>query len=506
VRLRFAPALVLLLMPACFLFERKPPQNLLVIAVDGLRFDAISQSIGSAATPNMQKLAADGLLFSRCYAASPSTLATHVALLSARMPHTSGVISDNQALDAKLPLVAEHLADEGWQTFGDVSQAILRPPAPKQGLDRGFHIFHTHEVEVAPASVVNQWLLRFLHNTNADAPWFAYVEYADPVISTEDKDGASATYDVLLDDAKLETRTTVDVTGFEREMRLQPGLHRIEFRSRTPIVLRKLQCSTPTASLDPTYAEGRMSVPATRIVAQIRIDSGGPVDCKVEALVRVAPQVAEARARYKTEVERVDRAIGDVVEALRRTGQYDRTLIVVTGSHGQALGEHGVLGDGVNLYDEMLRVPLVVKPFAEEPRRDDLVRAQYGLVRQIDIVPTLLDLVGEKTLPGAEGTSLLDDADRTVMAETHPPDAPGTLFAMRDERYKLVYIAKEARFEMFDARSDTLELDNIFPLQGHFRTAWQKEMRNLASVSTSAGEDETGWEPAREAPKAAARQ
>ena len=93
-RPRFAPVFVLLLLPACFLFQRKPPQNLLLIAVDGLRFDAISQSIGSARTPNLQKLAGDGLLFSRCYAAGPSTLVSHVALLSSRMPHTSGVVSD----------------------------------------------------------------------------------------------------------------------------------------------------------------------------------------------------------------------------------------------------------------------------------------------------------------------------------------------------------------------------------------------------------------------------
>ena len=455
---------MLLFLPACFLFQRKPPQNLLVIAVDGLRFDAISQSIGSARTPTLQKLAGDGLLFSRCYAAGPSTLAAHVALLSSRMPHTSGVVNDGQTIDAKIPLLAEHLADRGWQTFGDVSQALLRPPAPKQGLARGFHVFRTHEAEVATASDVNERLLGFVRSASADAPWFAYVEYADPVISAETAEGASADYDVLLDDVQLETRTTADVTSFQREMRLAPGTHRVEFRARTPIVLRKLHCSTPTATIEPTFTEGRMCARTTRIVAQVRNGSDEPADCKVEALVCVASEIAAARARYKAEVEDVDRAIGDVVEALRRTGQYDKTLIVITGSHGQALGEHGVLGNGVNLYDEMLRVPLVVKLFAEEPRRDDLVRAQYGLVRQIDIVPTLLDLVGERGLPGAEGTSLLDEADRIVRAETHPPEAPDSLFAMRDERYKLVYSGREARFEMFDATSDTLELDNIFPL------------------------------------------
>jgi len=140
----------------------------------------------------------------------------------------------------------------------------------------------------------------------------------------------------------------------------------------------------------------------------------------------------------------------------------------------------------------VLRVPLVIKPALNDDARGELAQRRLDVVRVIDLAPTLLEILGEDPLPGAEGLSLLHDGVRTLMAEVHPPQAPSSVLALRDERYKLVYTAGEDRFEMYDVKSDTLEMDNVFVLQGHFRSKWQAQLRDLAERAPHAGELQVG--------------
>lgn len=467
-------------LPACFLLEHRSESNVLLIVVDGLRIDAISQSIGSAKTPNLQKLATEGLTFHSCFAHSSSTMAAHTSILSSRLPSTSGVRNDGQVVEASVPLLADRLQHEGWQTFGDISSSALQPQAPKTGIDRGFSVFRTHDRENASAAEVNARLLPFLEHASPDAPWFAYVQFSDPSTSEASPDQSSSMAQVFLDGSPIGSARTDDQESWRVEVDLTPGPHRLELRAETPFNLRRLDCSSAHTRLPPVLETGRFFTPLTAVVATLTNDQDSVVPVHIEARVRAVQTLEANRARYKQQVEAVDRAIGEIVASLKKAERYDDTLIVVTGSHGEALGEHGITGHDVTLYDEMLRVPLIVKPIANEDRRVELARHQFGLVRHIDIAPTVLELLGEKSLAGAEGQSLLRDGERELIAETHPPEAPSTICAHRDDRYKLVYTAQEDRFEMYDVKSDTLEMENIFPLQGHFRSKWQLDLRALA--------------------------
>jgi arylsulfatase A-like enzyme len=118
----------------------------LVIAVDSLRADAISQSRGAAETPNLHKLVNDGVAYRWCFAHTSSTLAAHTAILSSQMPSTSGVRNDEVEIDEKVPLLADHLADEGWQTFVEVAADELEPVTERAR--RGFSSFEAHGIGV----------------------------------------------------------------------------------------------------------------------------------------------------------------------------------------------------------------------------------------------------------------------------------------------------------------------------------------------------------------------
>ena len=107
-------------------------------------------------------------------------------------------------------------------------------------------------------------------------------------------------------------------------------------------------------------------------------------------------------APYQGEVAAVDAALEPLVSPIVSQGSAGRTLVVVTGDHGESLGDHGEATHGLFAYDATLHVPLV----AYQPRLLD-ARVVDEPVRHVDILPTILDAVGLEIPPGVDGRSLL---------------------------------------------------------------------------------------------------
>jgi arylsulfatase A-like enzyme/Flp pilus assembly protein TadD len=121
---------------------------------------------------------------------------------------------------------------------------------------------------------------------------------------------------------------------------------------------------------------------------------------------------------YYGEVAYVDKALGPLIDAAGRGPRL--TTTIVTGDHGEGLGDHGELGHGLFAYESTLRVPLIL---AQAPSRDARALVSHAPVRHVDIVPTLLDAVGISIPPSLPGRSLLpgapaiDDRDVTSYFE-----------------------------------------------------------------------------------------
>jgi arylsulfatase len=108
-------------------------------------------------------------------------------------------------------------------------------------------------------------------------------------------------------------------------------------------------------------------------------------------------------ARYDHEVAYVDRAVGSIVQDLRRLGRFEDTLVVITSDHGEAFLEHGELVHGLAPYDEVIHIPLVLRlPEPLRARTGNLDRP-VGLV---DLGPTLYELAGLEPTGQEEGRSL----------------------------------------------------------------------------------------------------
>ncbi len=127
---------------------------------------------------------------------------------------------------------------------------------------------------------------------------------------------------------------------------------------------------------------------------------------------------SDSRARYDGEVAFVDHHVGRLLEALAGRPYAERTAVILTSDHGEAFREHGMIRHGFEVWEELVRVPLIVRIPGAEPHR---VRARRS---GVDIVPTILDLmkVARPTGNGSDfisGHSLLEDV---LMPPGHQPE------------------------------------------------------------------------------------
>lgn len=161
---------------------------------------------------------------------------------------------------------------------------------------------------------------------------------------------------------------------------------------------------------------------------------------------------------YDAEVHRVDRLVGGVNGLIEAYGLVDRTLIVFTSDHGQEFMEHGGYTYGHSLYDEVLRVPLVIAgPGVEPPGQTVATPASL-----LDLAPTLMQTAGASAPPEAEGRSLapalrgqaLDE--RPIYGEALYR-APHELKALRVGGYKLIYNVDDGSVKLYDLVTDPSE-------------------------------------------------
>ncbi|MBI1789354.1 MAG: sulfatase-like hydrolase/transferase, partial [Acidobacteria bacterium] len=106
-------------------------------------------------------------------------------------------------------------------------------------------------------------------------------------------------------------------------------------------------------------------------------------------------------AQYDGGIAYMDHHIGRLVERLRSLGRYDNTLIIITSDHGEAFGERDLMEHGVSVYQDQVRIPLLVKyPNSRERAEVD------GLASHVDLMPTVLDVLGYPEPAERHGISL----------------------------------------------------------------------------------------------------
>lgn len=463
----------------------KPKVNIILVVVDTLRADYVDPAAKKADMQNLAAFAKEALVFPFAYTHAPMTLPAHTSLFSARTPTHTGVINNGQAVSQELPLLSEWLEKQGYVSQAAVSLATLWPLGRNQGVDRGFEHFDRGEGSISNSTDTNRDLGSILDSMIDRAPFFVFAHYAEPHEPYESHGLVQCNAEIRWDDKPLETVTTSEWAVRRHELTLAPGKNRLEIQSPNDFKVRSLSFAVRNKKLPIEFEVGALLGQGKDFVASVENKESKPQLVSMELWLHDVPTLKELPARYRREAEAADAAFGNLVAMLKKRQLYDSSLIVFTSDHGEALGEHGIVGHIVNLHDEMLHVPLMIKLPKGHEGRHFLERSQRELVRLIDVAPTILDALGLPPLPGQEGTSLFVEGDRTLLAQTFRPEAPRTLFALRDQRTKLIYDVEADTFRMYDLIADPGELQDIFAKAGAQRTAWQKQLRDLAATAPS---------------------
>jgi tetratricopeptide (TPR) repeat protein len=155
-----------------------------------------------------------------------------------------------------------------------------------------------------------------------------------------------------------------------------------------------------------------------------------------------------ADAPYLGEVAFADAQVGRLVDELARRGWLERTLLVITSDHGEHLGAHGVTTHGTFLYDEVLRVPLLVRGPGFEPGR--VIETPTTLA---DVVPTVLDALALPTDSSLPGVSLLGthDPERRILSVSYMQrllHGWSPLWSWRGARDKLLRAPRPRLFQL----------------------------------------------------------
>jgi arylsulfatase A-like enzyme len=186
------------------------------------------------------------------------------------------------------------------------------------------------------------------------------------------------------------------------------------------------------------------------------------------------------RAHYMGNITLVDRMVGRINQAIKDAGIEDDTIIVFTSEHGDMMGDHGML-EKRSMFEEASRVPLLMKvPWLSKSQK-----IIEGSVGHIDLVPTLLDLIGEDVPDHLQGKSLqpvlqgdedLSENDVFISWNGYDNDVPDRFLGdhkinrmlrlpwrtvVTPDRWKLALCAGD-QCELYDLNSDPYEQTNLF--------------------------------------------
>jgi arylsulfatase A-like enzyme len=191
---------------------------------------------------------------------------------------------------------------------------------------------------------------------------------------------------------------------------------------------------------------------------------------------------------YDGGIRHVDDWFGRLIARLRELGIYDRAIIVVISDHGEEFDEHDAM-DHYGIYSPVARVPMIIRL----PAQTRGLRHR-ATVQTVDLMPTLLDLVGAHAPGPFDGRSLAP----LLRGERLPPklaftESPfsGSQTAVADANFRILHTDRVEAVELFDYRSDVLEQRDVaadYPeVRERLRQAARRYHREVRSLYDSAG-------------------
>ncbi len=452
------------------------PRNLIFVVIDTLRPDYLGSYGGSVATPFLDELAASGVRFERNYSHAPMTGPSHASMFTAGLPSDHGCLVNSQSLDPENQTLAEIMSEAGYATAGFISLGVLRSAF---GFNQGFDVY-SERFQAGwwqSADEVNQRLLSWLPRVSATQPTFLFLHYSDPHTPYAPPNETYPPIELRQGDDVAATLATNSRLA-KISMTLQPGANDFNLAApgttdRTSLGWGRIQVHNSEVAIAfdngdgqgfrprPAGVPGIPGLPKTLRLTNLTQE---PLTVEASVAVRMNLRPDEWPVWYAKEVAYVDSQLALAADALRDAGLWDDSVIVFTSDHGEGLGQHDHMQHVEQLYDALLRVPLVIVA----PGRLDAGQVIETPVRHLDIVPTVLDLLDIPSSVNRRGTSLLPLIDGSasprrppVVSETHRPEARFDQRSVVYEGYKYIVNDMTGAELLYDLNADPGELIDL---------------------------------------------
>jgi len=431
-------------------------------------------------TPNMDRLAREGVSFTHAFCPGATCVSSRAAIFTGMYAHNTGVYSfDNWARHRNW---VQDLAEAGYWCVNIGKMHFMPLDAPG-----GFHervmVENPTNLLSASGRADDAWG-RFLsfhglerpngrNRTDPDwkekhqcVPWHYEERFHSDVFI-----GDSALSWIRAHRGKKPLFLQIGFTGphepwdplsrhlelYEKEKMPQPVLREGELADKPP---QQEAHKLRTAHADPETLA--------------RHGPQGSHESIIDMYTAGPDEVAEMHRHYYAKITTVDEKIGQILDALDEKGYLDDSLVIFTSDHGEMLGDHGMAYKWL-MYDSIVNVPLIVW----DRRRDVKPRKVDDLVSLMDIGPTVLEAARVPVPTYLEGRSLAP----YLNADAGAAEPRQFVFCednyqimMRSKELKLVYYMGQSEGELYDLRNDRDELWNLWD-----HSEWQEAKSGLLS-------------------------
>jgi len=303
-------------------------------------------------SPRIDELAQQAVVFEQCLAGSPWTLPSHMTMLTGLDPITHGVKNRDNKLSPKAPTLAASLKADGFSTAAFTDGGYVDSI---YGFDRGFDVFDDQRAFDGSPNGFERLLpkaLDWLQARRSDEDVFLFLHTFDVHAPFQEGDD--------------------EVIGRFREREVPDGPR-----------------DWGLNQISHFYQQTKMGLGEYRRMSELLND-------------------------YDAGVFEADRGVGRVLDTLAELDRFDEALVIITSDHGESFFDHGLhIGHGLGLYDDELRVPLIVR----FPRGVGGGARRPELIGLVDVARTVLDVVGiepDSVLQGESLTGLLTGRKRSI--------------------------------------------------------------------------------------------
>lgn len=470
----------------------EPRPNILFIMSDDHGYQAMS-CYGSQVnqTPNIDRLAKEGMRFDRCFVTNSICGPCRAVILTGKYSHLNGFAQNGQTFNGGQPNVAKMLRKSGYQTAIIGKWHLRTEPT-------GFDYYHrligqgpyynprmrTNQGEVGPqgfrdvqhegytTDIITDLTLNWLKdNRDQDRPFFLMYQHKAPHRNWQPAPRHLNRYDditiaepaTLFDD--YQGRGTAART---QEMTIARHLNPHDLK-----LAKQRGSFTPQQRMIWDRAYG----PKNEAFAAAKLEGRDLVRWKYQRYVK----------DYLRCIDAVDENVGRVLNYLDESGLAKNTIVIYTSDQGWYLGEHGWY-DKRWMYEESFRTPLLVRWPGHTPAGSTTTQ----LAMNLDFAETFLDAAGAKIPETMQGQSLVsvlagkEPAQWRKSLYYHYYEHPGPHmvhrhYGVRTDRYKLIYFYQLDEWELYDLQNDPRELTSVYddPTQQETVVRLKRELQRL---------------------------